>query len=209
MGYSKDEASDYQQMAKHPEVVKKVMEDALANGEVVTKSSVMREIKFYKNRIADLEKKKNPEPEIREVEVEVVPDDYEQSKTDAKRFREQAKTNKAAYDQLMAKYTKKCNEALELQDKVNELQHVTQEGLEFGNLSENVFYFCTLANNFVGNVGGLVWLTDRINDMTDKEKDLFLKAAHALNDFSQMFAQNMERIGYGTRTDTAVPLLAD
>jgi hypothetical protein len=133
----------------------------------------------------------------------------EQSKTDAKRFREQAKTNKAAYDQLMAKYTKKCNEALELQDQVNELQHVTQEGLEFGNLSENVFYFCTLANNFVGNVGGLVWLTDRINDMTDKEKDLFLKAAHALNDFSQMFAQNMERIGYGTRTDTAVPLLAD
>jgi hypothetical protein len=42
MGYSKDEASDYQQMAKHPEVVKKVMEDALANGEVVTKSSVRR-----------------------------------------------------------------------------------------------------------------------------------------------------------------------
>ena len=165
-----------------------------------------REIQFYKNRIADLESRK-PEPKI--VEREVIPDDYEESKKDAKKFKEQAKTNKAAYDQLMAKYTKKCNEALALQDQVNELQHVTQEGLEFGNLSENVFYFCTLANNFVGNVGGLVWLTDRINDMTDKEKDLFLKAAHALNDFSQMFAQNMERIGYGTRTDTAVPLLAD
>jgi hypothetical protein len=192
MGYSKDEASDYQQMAKHPEVVKKVMEDALANGEVVTKSSVMREIKFYKNRIADLEKKKNPEPEIREVEVEVVPDDYEESKKDAKKFKEQAKTNKAAYDQLMTKYTKKCKEALELQDQVNELQHVTQEGLESESLSENIFYFCTVCNNFIGNVGGLVWLVDRINDMSAKEKEMFLKASRAFRDWALVFTQRLE-----------------
>jgi hypothetical protein len=148
-----------------------------------------REIQFYKNRIADLESRK---PETKIVEREVIPDDYEQSKTDAKRFREQAKTNKAAYDQLMAKYTKKCNEALELQDKVNELQHVTQEGLEFGNLSENVFYFCTVCNNFIGNVGGLVWLVDRINDMSAKEKEMFLKASRAFRDWALVFTQRLE-----------------
>lgn len=131
-----------------------------------------------------------PEPEIREVEV--VPGDYEQSKTDAKRFREQAKTNKAAYDQLMTKYTKKCKEALELQDQVNDLQHVTQEGLEFGNLSENVFYFCTVCNNFIGNVGGLVWLIDRINDMSAKEKEMFLKASRAFRDWALVFTQRLE-----------------
>ena len=38
MGYSKDEASDYQQMAKHPEVVQKVIEEALA----IPKASGMR-----------------------------------------------------------------------------------------------------------------------------------------------------------------------
>lgn len=32
MGYTKDEAHDYQQMAKHPEVVQKVIDDAIANG---------------------------------------------------------------------------------------------------------------------------------------------------------------------------------
>ena len=64
-------------------------------------------------------------------------------------------------------------------------------------VSENVFYFCTLANNFVGNAGGLVWLTSRINDMSDREKALFLKAAQALRDFSQVFTQNMERMEYG------------
>lgn len=45
MGYSKNDVSDYQQMAKNPEVVQKVIEDALANGEVVTKSQVLKEIK--------------------------------------------------------------------------------------------------------------------------------------------------------------------
>lgn len=181
MGYSKDEAADYQQMAKHPEVVQAVIEKAMEDGEIVTKSSVMREIKFYKDRISRLEREKN---------------------------------SNAAYEELMTKYTKKCNEALRLQEQITELKETTQEGLENGNLSENVFYFCTLANNFVGNVGGLVWLTERINDMPKKERELFLKAAKALNDFSNVFMQNMERgvndernnCDYGRRE---VPSLSD
>ena len=177
-GYDRHEASDYQQMAKHPEVVKKVIQDAMDSGEIVTKASVMREIKSYKNRIERLEHERN---------------------------------SNAAYNELMAKYTKKCNEALKLQDQIAELQEVTQEGLETGNLSENVFYFCTLANNFVGNVGGLVWLTERINDMPSRERELFLKASKALRDFSEAFTQNLERTGVenGKRTDSAVSLLSD
>lgn len=45
MGYSKDEASDYQKMAKNPEIVRMVIEAAMANGEVVTKSQVLKQIK--------------------------------------------------------------------------------------------------------------------------------------------------------------------
>lgn len=195
MGYGQTEAKDYQQMAKHPEVVQKVMEQALANGDVVTKASVMQEIRAYKRKIAELEKQKTPEPEIREVEV--VPDDYEESKREAKDLRAKAKLDRAAYNELMARFNKKCNEALKLQDEVNDLKNVTMQGLETGNLSENVFYFCMLADNFVGNAGGLVWLTQRINDMPQREKELFLKSAQALNDFSQVFLQNMKGIvGY-------------
>jgi len=47
MGYSKDEASDYQRMAKNPEVVDQVVRDKLAAGELVTKSDVMRQIKAH------------------------------------------------------------------------------------------------------------------------------------------------------------------
>lgn len=44
MGYGKNEASDYQRMAQNPEIVQKIIDEALANGEIVTKSQVMKEI---------------------------------------------------------------------------------------------------------------------------------------------------------------------
>ena len=200
MGYSKDEAKDYQQMAKNPEIVRKVIEDATAAGEVVTKSAVMKQIQKAKeearaeaqaeiNRLkADnrtLANRSKPETKI----VEVEPEDYQQMKSKAR-----------SYDSEVARLNNKINQVYEekrkLQDQIDDLKQVTQEGLEAGNLSENVFYFCTLANNFVGNAGGLVWLTSRINDMSDRERALFLKAAQALRDFSQVFTQNMERMKY-------------
>ena len=201
MGYGKNEAADYQQMAKNPDIVRKVIEEATANGEVVTKSAVMKQIQKAKeearaeaqaeiNRLkADnrtLANRSKPETKI----VEVEPEDYQQMKSKAR-----------SYDSEVARLNNKINQVYEekrkLQDQIDDLKQVTQEGLETGNLSENVFYFCTLANNFVGNAGGLVWLTSRINDMSAREKALFLKAAQALRDFSQVFTQNMERMEYG------------
>ena len=200
MGYGKNEAADYQQMAKNPDIVRKVIEDATAAGEVVTKSAVMKQIQKAKeearaeaqaeiNRLkADnrtLANRSKPETKI----VEVEPEDYQQMKSKAR-----------SYDSEVARLNNKINQVYEekrkLQDQIDDLKQVTQEGLEAGNLSENVFYFCTLANNFVGNAGGLVWLTSRINDMSDRERALFLKAAQALRDFSQVFTQNMERMKY-------------
>ena len=201
MGYGKNEAADYQQMAKNPDIVRKVIEEATANGEVVTKSAVMKQIQKAKeearaeaqaeiNRLkADnrtLANRSKPETKI----VEVEPEDYQQMKSKAR-----------SYDSEVARLNNKINQVYEekrkLQDQIDDLKQVTQEGLETENLSENVFYFCTLANNFVGNAGGLVWLTSRINDMSDREKALFLKAAQALRDFSQVFTQNMKRMEYG------------
>ena len=190
MGYTKDDVSDYQQMAKNPEVVQKVIDEAMERGEVVTKASVMREIKFYKDRIATLEKQKTQT-------VEVVPDDYKEVKSKAKAYDAESKR---LNDKLADAYKKQR----ELEDQIRELQEVTREGLEHGNLTENVYYFCSMANNFVGNVGGLVWLTERIADMPKKERKLFLKAANALRDFSMVFAQNLERsLNIGGYSDKA------
>lgn len=179
MGYGTTEAKDYQQMAKNPEVVQKVIDEAMERGEVVTKASVMREIKFYKDRIATLEKQKTQT-------VEVVPDDYKEAK---KRARTAEAEKKQLEDKLLDSYRKQRK----LEDQIRDLKEVTKEGLDHENLSENVYFFCTTANNFVGNVGGLVWLTEHIAEMPEKERDLFLKASAALQDFANVFNQNLRR----------------
>ena len=222
MGYGKHEAADFQQMARNPDIVRKVIEYATSAGEVVTKSAVMKEIQRAKEEakaeaqaemkgFAETIKQQSRREAKQEVESElqalrqtnkvlkeqasqaatvVAPEDYQEMKQKA-----------IAYDAEVARLNNKINQVYEekrkLQDQIDDLKQVTQEGLETGNLSENVFYFCTLANNFVGNAGGLVWLTSRINDMSDRERSLFLKAAQALRDFSQVFTQNMERMEYG------------
>ena len=126
---------------------------------------------------------------LKEVEKPAI--DYEKQKKKA------LAALKADYEAEKEKVNKKQREILKLQDRIAELEGATKEGLENESLSENVYYFCMLANNFVGNVGGLVWLTERINDMSEKERELFLKAAHALEGFSLAFVQSLERSGHG------------
>lgn len=181
MGYSKDEASDYQRMAQNPEVVQKVIDNALANGEVVTKTAVMKEIKALKDHIRDLESR---EPEV--IEREVMPEDYKAVKTQLRSVTIDLKNEKEKRNQDLRRN-------MELQEEIDKLKGATKEGLDTENISQNVYYFCTLANNFIGNVGGLVWLTDRIADMPEKERELFIKAAHSFRDWAEAFNMNLER----------------
>lgn len=215
MGYDRHEAHDYQQMAKNPEVVQKVIDAALANGDVVTKAQVLREIKAEKDRVkaemqdlreerdflqSQVEELQNAEPKV----IEKIPDDYNVLKKKAKAW-------EADYHRQQEKTGEKQKEILKLQEKIAELESATNEGLDSSNLSENIFYFCTICNNFIGNVGGLVWLTDRIADMSAREKDMFMNAANSFVDWSNAFKMNLERsINAGnSETDTRVPLLPD
>lgn len=121
-------------------------------------------------------------PEI----VEVVPDDYKQLKNKVK-WQQTDLHNKDL------EYAKVANERNALQERIKELESATQEGLNNKNLCENVFYFCTVCNNFIGNVGGLVWLTDKINEMPDREREMFIKAANSFRDWASAFADNLDR----------------
>lgn len=182
IGIGTKQAYQYQQMAQNPEAVQAAIDKAIERGDVVSRSQVMKEIKALKDHIRELEER---EPETR---VEK-PADYEALKKKAK----EADAWKADFEKEKRKRNQDLHEKLELKEEIRELKRATKEGLDTENLSENVYYFCTLANNFIGNVGGLVWLTDRIADMPQKEKDLFLKAAYSFRDWASAFTANLER----------------
>lgn len=209
MGMTRNQVSQYQQMAQNPEAVQTAIQKAIENGDVVSRSQVMKEIRAIKDQVAERDRK-IAELESRSsttIVKEVVPDDYEAQKRQARAFERD-------YRNEQKKVAEKQKEILQLKDEIEELKGATKEGLDTENLSQNVFYFCTLANNFIGNVGGLVWLTDRIADMPDRERDMFLKAAYSFRDWAQAFSQNLERSMYDKRNDESfggrgISLLAD
>ena len=94
MGYTRHEVSDYQRMAQNPAVVNYVLEQAEREGRVVSHAEVMRKIKAKDAEIEKLSrdrdsaeraarsfaKQVNQGGRVIEKIVEVVPDDYEETK---------------------------------------------------------------------------------------------------------------------------------
>lgn len=57
LGLSHKQVLDYQQMAQNPEAVQKAIDDAIARGDVVSRSQVMKEIDAIKRQLADEQEK--------------------------------------------------------------------------------------------------------------------------------------------------------
>ena len=172
MGYTKDEASDYQQMAKHPEVVQAVIDKALQDGEIVTKASVMREIKFYKERIDSLEKQKrqlSPDAKLQqklilaEREATRLEKDYQKAR---EKIADQAKTVEALKAQLGA-------------DKVVQ------------DAERDIRYFTTATHDYIRRYGGHIWTFEQIQNVDEGTRSDFIKAIKTLDGFAQQLIRNV------------------
>ena len=177
MGYSKNDVSDYQQMAKNPEVVQKVIDEAMARGEVVTKASVMREIKFYKDRIATLEKQKTQT-------VEVVPDDYEELK-------EQLKTAQAEAKRAKDDFWKIREEQKEQNKKIKTLESQIEEDKRVEDVERDMNYFTNSTHEYIRRFGGHVWTFEHFDAASDEAKKAFIKAIQTLDGFAQQLLKNI------------------
>lgn len=168
MGYSKDEVSDYQQMAKNPEIVAKIMNEAIANGDVVTKSQVMKEIAEAKRQAkAEMEAENTKlrvalsESETKRIqveqnqktkevikEVEVVPDDYEELKDKVKqidRYEQERKFMKSEYDKIASKWKKAESEKEQILREMNE-----PNNKELFDIKSKCFDLCSGVRYFIG-----------------------------------------------------------
>lgn len=195
MGYGKNEAADYQQMAKNPEIVRKVIEDATANGEIVTKSAVMRQIQKAKEEMqAEMERlrkdnrilanRAKPETVYRE------PKDYQEMKQKAKAY-------DAEVGRLNEKLNKAYNDNRKLSDKVTELQEQTAREQSNNDFVAGSIYFVAQCGSFIRDVGGYVWIADKLEDLPEKDREGYIKAAMAVRDWATVLLQNIERNEYG------------
>ena len=202
MGYGR-EYKDYQQMAKNPEIVQKVIADALANGEVVTKSQVLKEIKAEREKLkaemqdlkeerdyleSKLEEEKNKEPEVKTVIKEVVPDDYEELK------KSQASSLKD-YRALESLREKDKEKIKELQRRIDDLESRKDIDELQKKLEEEAGYFAIRTYEYIQKNGGYVWITERMNQLPEKQRKEFVQTVYAIDAFAKQMVENIG--GYG------------
>lgn len=187
-GYERHEAADYQQMAKHPEVVQKVLDDALANGTVVTKSQVMREIKASKDEAERLKRilsekeaenvrLKNQKVEVKEVvkTVEIVPDDYEELKERVEISRRDYASLNKAYENMAEKWRQSEAEKDALINKMNSPEEEVRRSLK-----NDCVAFCMGVRRFLERNDSLNYLKDKLNDLSDGDRKAYVSAVYEI-----------------------------
>ena len=151
-------------------------------------------IKKYKEEKAELEeenqglKKANEElsriaerePEVIEKEVikEIVPSDYEELK---RQLKELQVTNSDLKNKLVIESNKK-------KLAIGELEEEQQKE----KLMKEINSFAWTINGFIKEVGGLIYLTDYVNEVPKSSKDLFASSAKTLLDWSNQLNYNLE-----------------
>lgn len=194
MGYTKDEASNYQRMAKNPEIVQKVLDEAVANGTVATKAQVMKEIRKADAEKAELRKEiaerdrkirelQNRPPEVREITKE--PDDYAKVKRLNKAYAE----NEKNYMKQISDLNRDNRKLQEENEKIRKQTALEQNNMS---LTASALAFVQYVRNFLESIGGYVIVTQEWANIPGKEREGFKQSAEALRDFGQLLLDDIE-----------------
>lgn len=194
MGYSKDQASDYQRMAQNQSVVNLVLEQAEREGRVVSHAEVMKQIKAKDAEIKRLHddnkilaRRANPEVVEKVVEVEVVPDDYEELKR-------MTQTYEADNKRLNREYKQVTSELADAKRQLKESKSPSADDKVVQSAKESMDNFSIATYDFIRRYGGNVWSFDKWADVPDSTRTNFAKAIQALSAFAQQMADNIAGI---------------
>ena len=197
MGYGEREARDYQQMAKNPEIVRKVIEEATANGEVVTKTAVMKQIQQAKAEARE-EARQESRATIEQLRRDnrtlanraagkttiVAPEGYEDTLRQLESAQHTAQRAEEDFQRVRKEYAdlKKENDLLKEQigtDKV------------WKEADKDIRQFTAATNNYIRMYGGHAWAFAEIENVSDDARKEFLQAIRTLDGFAQQMIQNL------------------
>lgn len=126
-----------------------------------------------------IEKSRSPEVIEKEVIKEVVPDDYELTKA-------QLENANKKLDRLM-----QANQSLKEKEKLAMSKLESEQANK--KIVEDVSGFHYKIAGFIQDVGGLLYLTEYLDDIPKENKKLFLDSAKYLREFSEQLYKNIEK----------------
>lgn len=194
IGIERHAANDYQQMAQNPEAVQAAIQKAIENGDVVSRNQVMKEIRSakeeLKRQLAEKEKKiselENRAPVVKIKEV--VPTDYEDMKRSVENYQKEA----VRIQQEKKRVSEKNKE---LTERIRDLESRKDIDALRKKVKEEAGYFAIRTYNYIQENGGCVWIFQKIDELSDKERKDFIDAIHSADAFIKQMIENLG--GYG------------
>lgn len=138
-------------------------------------------------KIRELESR---DPEVKTVVREVVPSDYREAKNKAKAYDAETK-------RLNQKLTEAYNKRNELEEEIRALQEQTVREQTNNDFIAGAIYFIAQCGSFIRDVGGYVWIADKLADLPERDRVGYIKAAMAVRDWASVLLNNIERSEYG------------
>ena len=199
IGLERHQAYEYQLMDKYPQAVENAKQKARDNGDVVSRSQVMKEIAEEKKRAKALEEEnrklreaissqgaenvrlkmeleKAPAREIvKEVTVEVVPDDYEESKKRLKSLESENRLLAKDREDAIEKYNKADEKLKDLERSINSPKEKALRDVE-----GRCIDLTTAINAFLANHGGKTIAKEEFSQLSKYEKQSLERATEKL-----------------------------
>ncbi len=138
----------------------------------VTKTYTQKQMQKYIDEIREL---KNNPPK---------PDDYDSTKKELQDY-------KFDYKQLKTQFDEKLKELQDLRKQIetmNDNSPVTQYEKK---LKDSTLLFCSKIATFIEQVGGYIWLTDKINEIPELEREGYIRAVHAIKSWADTMEYNI------------------
>lgn len=181
-GIPKTTAYDYERMAKHPEVIERVIADAEREGRVASRAEVLRAIRERDRARQELDdERRNP----RTVEVEVAPADYEETKRELEKARR-------AYERAERDFSKVRGQWLDARSELDKANALLGERDREHDARRDIAYFTTATNAYLRSYGGRVWAFNEFRRVDEPTQKDFIKAIESLAAFAQNLAERVK-----------------
>ena len=137
-----------------------------------TRKITQKQVQQYIDEIREL--KSNPPK----------PSDYYSTK-------EELQDYKFDYKQLKTQFDEKVKELQLLRKQIETMNDNTPQTQYEKKLKDSTLLFCTKVSNFIEQVGGYIWLTDRINEIPELEREGYIRSIHAIKSWADTMEYNI------------------
>lgn len=142
----------------------------------------LKRISELTEQVTALQKELNNRPKV---EVEVKPADYDDLVT---LNRERAKDNQ----KLRSEYDTKCKELNNLKEQIRLEKEQSIKKQSENKIIDDAIFFCAKVDSFIKDVGGLAYLSDKIEHLPSSEKKAYIKAVTLVKAWADNILTNIE-----------------